>query len=181
MMLDGSALNQLRDEFRNRPTKHPDGFSVDEFVNLMLEKLPPFKDRTQFTKVWAPWVGCVWPQASALTAGCTLLRGFVFFSQDLCELFAQIDVNGDGTMEWEEFTSYCVEAGIVATRRIMEPLKHKFVEHAHFVDRNSRGPCIWNVLYAPQLKNLFVFEAEATKVKVWRTPSCTAVARLCRW
>ena len=53
MMLDGAALNQLRDEFRNRPTKHPDGFSVDEFVALMLEKLelPTHKDRTAFTKV----------------------------------------------------------------------------------------------------------------------------------
>ena len=51
MLLDGDALNQLREEFRSRPTKHPDGFSVDEFVDLMLEKLPVFKDRTSFTKV----------------------------------------------------------------------------------------------------------------------------------
>lgn len=29
---------------------------------------------------------------------------------NLCELFDQIDVNGDGTMEWEEFTSYIVDS-----------------------------------------------------------------------
>lgn len=100
----------------------------------------------------------------------TRLRACLLW-QDLCELFAQIDVNGDGTMEWEEFTSYCVEAGIVATRRIMAPLKHKFVEHTNYVDRTSRGSCIWNVMYARELSRLFVFEAEATRVKVCCAPS----------
>ena len=42
---------------------------------------------------------------------------------DLCELFAQIDVNGDGTVEWPEFTSFCVEAGMVASREVARPTK----------------------------------------------------------
>ena len=33
----------------------------------------------------------------------------------LSELFAQIDINGDGTMEWEEFTTYIVESGLRAS------------------------------------------------------------------
>ena len=101
MMLDGAALNELSKEFRTRPTKDPEGFSLDEFVALVLEKVPGIRDRLTFTK-------------------------------ELCELFAQIDINGDGTMEWEEFTSYCVEAGIVATRQIMEPLRYKFTEATHY-------------------------------------------------
>ena len=28
---------------------------------------------------------------------------------NLIELFEQIDINGDGVMVWNEFTSYCVE------------------------------------------------------------------------
>ena len=28
----------------------------------------------------------------------------------LRRLFHQVDVNGDGTMEWDEFTSYMIEA-----------------------------------------------------------------------
>jgi len=32
-------------------------------------------------------------------------------ARDLCELFAQVDVNGDGTMEWGEFSAFCIEAG----------------------------------------------------------------------
>jgi hypothetical protein len=31
---------------------------------------------------------------------------------NLCELFAQIDINGDGNMEWDEFTSFIVETGM---------------------------------------------------------------------
>lgn len=30
----------------------------------------------------------------------------------LCELFAQIDINGDGSLEWSEFTSFVVEMGL---------------------------------------------------------------------
>ena len=33
---------------------------------------------------------------------------------DLCELFDQIDVNGDAHLEWEEFTSFVIEHGMAA-------------------------------------------------------------------
>ena len=33
-------------------------------------------------------------------------------ARNLCELFEQIDINGDGTLEWDEFTSYCVSQGL---------------------------------------------------------------------
>ena len=58
---------------------------------------------------------------------CTLgvLWMAVALTAQLTELFAQIDVNGDGTLEWDEWTSFCVEAGIVATRHIAVPIKVK--------------------------------------------------------
>jgi hypothetical protein len=28
------------------------------------------------------------------------------------KLFKQVDVNGDGSMEWEEFTGFCIETGL---------------------------------------------------------------------
>lgn len=137
MMLGGAALNELRIEFNTRKTKDPDGFSLDEFVNLMLEKLgPPDGDTLRFTT-------------------------------ELCELFAQIDVNGDGTMEWEEFTSYCVEAGIVATRRVNVPLRFKFVEAESYVDRTSKGPTINKTVWIEEMKRLFVFEGQASVVRLY--------------
>ena len=38
----------------------------------------------------------------------------VEFAKEAIELFAQIDVNGDGGMEWSEFTAYIIEAGLAA-------------------------------------------------------------------
>ena len=37
--------------------------------------------------------------------------------RELCELFYQVDVNSDGTMEWSEFSAFCIEAGMAATRK----------------------------------------------------------------
>ncbi|GMF64792.1 unnamed protein product [Phytophthora lilii] len=34
----------------------------------------------------------------------------------LFEMFEQIDINGDAAVDWEEFTSFCVAIGLVATR-----------------------------------------------------------------
>ena len=33
------------------------------------------------------------------------------FAANLIEFFDQVDINGDGSMEWEEFTSFIVEMG----------------------------------------------------------------------
>lgn len=35
----------------------------------------------------------------------------------LCDIFDEIDVNGDGNLEWDEFTMYCIEDAMAATRR----------------------------------------------------------------
>ncbi|GMF44321.1 unnamed protein product [Phytophthora fragariaefolia] len=40
----------------------------------------------------------------------TTLVGLLF------EMFEQIDINGDAVVDWEEFTSFCVAIGLVATR-----------------------------------------------------------------
>lgn len=34
------------------------------------------------------------------------------FAANLVEFFDQVDINGDGAMEWEEFTSFIVETGM---------------------------------------------------------------------
>ncbi|OQS07576.1 hypothetical protein THRCLA_20117 [Thraustotheca clavata] len=35
----------------------------------------------------------------------------------LCEMFDQIDINGDGEVDWEEFTSFCVALGMISTKQ----------------------------------------------------------------
>lgn len=59
------------------------GLSLREFVSVMLDRVGGWEPET-----------------------------VVSFIEDLIELFAQVDVNGDGTMEWEEFTSAIIEGGM---------------------------------------------------------------------
>uniref|UniRef100_K3XBR7 EF-hand domain-containing protein n=1 Tax=Globisporangium ultimum (strain ATCC 200006 / CBS 805.95 / DAOM BR144) TaxID=431595 RepID=K3XBR7_GLOUD len=59
------------------------GLSLHEFVSVMLDRVSGWEPDT-----------------------------VVAFIKDLVELFLQVDVNGDGTMEWEEFTSAIIEGGM---------------------------------------------------------------------
>ena len=71
--------------------KYRNSLTVAEFVAVMKEHLPPPADDAA--------------EIALIT--------------NLAELFAQVDVNGDGSMEWAELTSFIVEmqmAGTVAQR-----------------------------------------------------------------
>ena len=35
--------------------------------------------------------------------------------EELCKVFAEIDVDGDNTVTWEEFSSHCIDAGVAAS------------------------------------------------------------------
>jgi hypothetical protein len=47
------------------------------------------------------------------TAACAVLapprQGMITMVSDQLELFAQVDVNGDNTLEWEEFTGFVID------------------------------------------------------------------------
>ena len=62
-------------------------------------------------------------------------------------LFVHIDINGDGTMEWVEFTSFCVEAGFVATRRAEAPVTHVYVHNVDYTDHTSGGDYVRHMNY----------------------------------
>ncbi len=57
---------------------------------------------------------------------------------DLMELFRDIDVNGDGTVEWSELLAFTIEAGVVATRKEVLPVFFKF-SNTGYLDTSSRG------------------------------------------
>jgi hypothetical protein len=61
------------------------------------------------------------------------IRGEKQTVMDLIELFHDVDVNGDKHVEWSEFFSYCIESGIVATRKAMPPIQHKYAPVERFI------------------------------------------------
>ena len=104
-----SLLDMLRKKF----AASPDGLSVDQFVDAMIDVLPPLE----------------------------MTKSKVETTVDLMELFKDIDVNGDGTVEWSELLAFTIEAGVVSTRKEVQPNFFKFSDTG-FLDTTSRGPAL---------------------------------------
>ena len=60
-------------------------------------------------------------------------------ARNLCELFEQIDINGDGTLEWDEFTSYCVSQGMANDQKANESIKKYKLLRTHLGYREGIG------------------------------------------
>jgi hypothetical protein len=71
-----------------------DGVTMDEFVAIMQDHLP----------------------VEALGAASEVV-------ECLCELFVEVDLNGDGRMQWEEFTAFIIDNGMVERDGAADGLK----------------------------------------------------------
>ena len=121
---------------RSRFTKYPLGLDITQFVGAMLDIL---KDSSNLNK-------------RDLT-----IR--------LCELFTQVDVNGNGLMEWEEFSSFCIETGMRLDRR--DEMNKKFAEDNQHKDNVHHGGCIRKMRYFPDLKKLVTCEGGRKTIKIY--------------
>lgn len=102
------------------------GLSLQEFVSVMLDHVG-----------WEP-------------------ENVVPFVEDLMELFAQVDVNGDGTMEWEEFTSAIIEGGMGTSSDEIEWRDMQYEENTRFVDVVNRPPK--RITHLPDFRRLLLYE-----------------------
>ncbi|RHZ14333.1 hypothetical protein DYB26_002000 [Aphanomyces astaci] len=136
----GQAFKAISDEFHAREQMlGQDGLPLADFVEIMLKGLPKAK--------------------SGADAYDTI--------SGLIDLFNDIDINGDGTLELSEFTSYCVDAGMVATRVKVAPLKYQYIKNKEFVDRTTEGSGIEKIKWCPLLKRALVVETKANSVKIY--------------
>ena len=138
MSLEGRALFELRQFFENKQEEQGQGLDKQEFVGELLRLLKPDE------KEKMPLVA------------------------DLIELFEQIDINGDGAMEWAEFTSYCVEAGLLATRRVKVPLRYHYVEDRRYQDTLTRSN-VKSIQYIPELERLGVSDGAEPILRLYNS------------
>ncbi len=88
---------------------------------------------------------------------------------ELIELFKQVDVNNDGTMEWEEFSNFCINRAFTATFRDM--LEREYVEKTSFCDRAHHGGNIRKLKLVPELNNMILACEEGKKsIKLYHQP-----------
>ena len=84
---------------------------------------------------------------------------------NLCELFAQIDVNGDGTMEWEEFTSFIVETG--KTAREHEPNSIQMYHASSWEDTSKHNSVIEKVYYFEGVDKIVTCEHHSKILRIY--------------
>lgn len=84
----------------------------------------------------------------------------------LQDLFHQVDVNGDKHMDWQEFSNFCVEAGVAASNMSSMEITEKYIQRS-FIDSYSHSSEILQIKFVPELNKLFVCEAGSQTIKVY--------------
>ena len=94
----------------------------------------------------------------------------------LIDLFKEIDVNGDETMEWEEFSSYIIELGMIKKdRNIANVIKNYNVSQS-LRDTVKHDNEIEKTYFFDKTKQLFVLERDSPNFKVYDVVNFNLVA-----
>ncbi|KAG6608704.1 Pleiotropic regulator 1 [Phytophthora cinnamomi] len=162
MRLKGAGFSAIANAFREREKRLGGGLPLLDFVEIVLPGLPRPKTAAE--------------KAASVSA--------------LVDLFEDIDINGDGVMEFDEFTGFCVDAGMVATRTQIASLKHRYerdtkkalkttTASAPMPNSNSHGPTtastagnplstgIEKLKWSSEFRMFLVVENTARSVKVF--------------
>ncbi|GLE06654.1 hypothetical protein PINS_up016048 [Pythium insidiosum] len=140
MRLKGAGFSVIANEFRQREQRLGGGLPLRDFVEIVLQGLPKPKSREE--------------TAANVSA--------------LIDLFDDIDINGDGTMEFDEFTSFCVDAGMIAMRGQTTQRKHRYTRQPRHVIKTANGAVgIERVKWSPRFQRFLVLEHNAHSVKLF--------------
>ncbi|GBG30360.1 WD repeat-containing protein 5-like [Hondaea fermentalgiana] len=143
--LPAEELENLRQKFLSHGDE---GLNLEQFVKIILETLGHSRNNAG-------------PDLSTADD-----RELV---SSMCETFEEIDRNGNGNVEWAELTSFWVDKGFVATRRLVEPLRFRFREDMQYKDRYSRGSKINKLVFLDTIQKIASFEKESMKLKIYDT------------
>lgn len=95
-------------------------------------------------------------------------RDRVGLVKNLIELFRQIDVNNDQTLEWDEFTGHIIELGMVRKdRTFIDAIKNYF--QSDIKDEEKHDTEVEAMFYIDKLKHLLVTERDSKKYKVYNS------------
>ena len=150
MRIPTASLGELRLEF-DRESGQEDGLRLEKFITVMFKYLQFPKDESEDKKV--------------------------DLVVQLIDLFNTVDVNGDGVLEWGEFTAYCIEVGMVATRRSIPPLIKEFKEDLTFPGRKRCCKIKWMKYFSELNRVMYVLE-NSSKVKLASPENCQVVREL---
>lgn len=152
MRMDPSALSAIRHEFYNRD----DSVALTEFIYIMSTHLIDAKlNRNEQDK-----------------------RNFV---SDMNELFKEVDVNGDGLMEWEEFTKFTVEKASLLNQRYVISSLPEYVDSTASLDpgmRQFRRNNISCLLPLPSMSSFAVIEEHKKAISIYHASNGSHIATI---
>jgi hypothetical protein len=88
--------------------------------------------------------------------------------RNLIELFRQIDVNDDKTLEWDEFTNHIIELGMVRKdRAFIDAIKNYYASEVKDTEKHDTE--VEHMYYMDKLKHLLVMERDSKRFKVYNS------------
>jgi len=92
----------------------------------------------------------------------------------LCGLFSQVDINGDGSMEWAEFTSHIVESSQDRDNFRVDVIKNYNPSHVLDSVTPNFDSSIEQVYYVDELDYLIACDSDRT-MKIYNANDCSLV------
>jgi WD40 repeat protein len=148
MRMDPSALATIRQEFYNRS----DSVSLTEFIYIMSKHLIDIGN-----------------EFSCSVRNKQEQRNFV---SDMHELFKEVDVNGDGLMEWEEFTKFTVEKASLLNHRFVMATIPEYIDSTATLDpilRQFRRNNISSMLQMQTIGSFAVLEEHKKEIQLFHS------------
>lgn len=88
------------------------------------------------------------------------------------DLFREIDVNGDGTLEWEEFSDHIISLGMLRNDRSFKNVIKSYFPSENIIDKEKHETGIERIYAFDKLKSLIVLEKDSPKFKVYNMNKC---------
>ena len=89
------------------------------------------------------------------------------YVEKLIDAFKQIDVNGDETLEWDEFSNYIVETGISKQKSNFVDVIRNYHLSTAIKKKKKHDNEIYKIFFFEPLKHLIVLENESKKILVY--------------
>ena len=89
------------------------------------------------------------------------------YVEKLIDAFKQIDVNGDETLEWDEFSNFIVETGISKQKNNFVDVIRNYHLSTSIKDKQKHDNEIYKIYFFEQIKHLIVLENESKKILVY--------------
>jgi WD40 repeat protein len=176
--LSADRISSMEKEF----SKRDGGVDLNDFVMIMMSHLPEYLDGDLRPEMQDYGGKPDWRHASLQSEGGVSRVDERQLVLNLYELFREIDINGDGTLEWDELISFIVEKAMMFKERYRVSELGDY--HQRKIGGKSEGKqyrhnnCIEKLHYIPRLHQCAVIEQHSPVVTLYNARNNKLVANL---